>query len=396
LVEKILLRDSAGHLHKTPLEQTRQKDQQLFTMHGSSEEVSFAARYGFGDRTISALNYHEVDLVHLDSAFPLRIRPTFSLGSFIFDVSHHSESISITCDDSYRIGGTGLIKSPKGEKRYFSIFDLRVISSRFSDILGDLSLDSTIDELRPCEMPPTWIDRLSGRILTCRCFEDFVYPNKKGFDGYFPYLAESQLPRLEICEGLCAICSDHVPPPEAGHAMYYNNFLRRYSPYQQLYFSKMFKGIDLSLEELPEAQRKSENAAREAVGYPKIGEQWPSETLLYRLVSQLLPDSEVIHHHKPVFLEGLEFDIYIPDVRLAIEYQGIQHYEPINRFGGISGHEKLKERDARKRILAKNNDIRLHEWHYETPISEESVKALLAEYRCLTSRDMTTTTSRPV
>jgi hypothetical protein len=77
------------------------------------------------------------------------------------------------------------------------------------------------------------------------------------------------------------------------------------------------------------------------------------------------------------FLEGLEFDIYIPSMRLAIEYQGVQHFKPISRFGGEEAFIALQRRDARKRSLAARHKIRLYEWHYEKPISEKNVREII-------------------
>lgn len=163
--------------------------------------------------------------------------------------------------------------------------------------------------------------------------------------------------------------------------MYYNSFLVRYLPYRTLFHFLLHGGRELPINEWEAAERAAENAAREAVGYPRIGEQWPSETLLYRLVCQILEGYEVINHHKPEFLEGLEFDIFIPSLKMGIEYQGVQHYKPVTRFGGEDGFNRLQARDARKRLLAASNGIFLHEWHYEKPITEGMVREIVGKRR---------------
>lgn len=67
-----------------------------------------------------------------------------------------------------------------------------------------------------------------------------------------------------------------------------------------------------------------------------------------------------------LFLErrGLEFtreyklppykyrwDFYVPQYDLYIEYNGIQHYMPVERFGGMEGHLSCVERDKQKQEL---------------------------------------------
>lgn len=54
-------------------------------------------------------------------------------------------------------------------------------------------------------------------------------------------------------------------------------------------------------------------------------------------------------------------DFYIPSIKLAIEYNGEQHYRPIKNWGGEVGFEKAKERDAAKRRYCKSKGIVLVE-----------------------------------
>ncbi|RUO17992.1 hypothetical protein CWE06_12275, partial [Aliidiomarina haloalkalitolerans] len=94
-----------------------------------------------------------------------------------------------------------------------------------------------------------------------------------------------------------------------------------------------------------------ENLTREEFGFRKVGEQWVSETLLYQLVTQLYPTQKIIRNIRPAWLDGLELDIYLPEINLAIEYQGQQHYRPVKSWGGEKALKALKQRDARKKEL---------------------------------------------
>lgn len=55
----------------------------------------------------------------------------------------------------------------------------------------------------------------------------------------------------------------------------------------------------------------------------------------------------------------LPFDFYISKYNLCIEYDGIQHYKPIEFFGGIEGFKKRKRNDNIKNKYCKDNNINL-------------------------------------
>lgn len=61
---------------------------------------------------------------------------------------------------------------------------------------------------------------------------------------------------------------------------------------------------------------------------------------------------------------NLSYDFYLPNYNLLIEYQGEQHYEPVELFGGEDMLVKQQERDKIKRQYAKNNKYYLLEIPY--------------------------------
>jgi hypothetical protein len=119
--------------------------------------------------------------------------------------------------------------------------------------------------------------------------------------------------------------------------------------------------------------KQIENTIRESKKIPKIGEGWISETILFKQIKSWL-DIEVIHHGSPNWLGAQHLDIWIPKVKVAIEYQGIQHDKPIEFFGGEEGFQKTRERDERKRNLCVENEVHLIEVR-----PNYSVKALKKE-----------------
>jgi hypothetical protein len=69
----------------------------------------------------------------------------------------------------------------------------------------------------------------------------------------------------------------------------------------------------------------------------------------------------VEHHGRPEWLGRQHFDIWIPEAKIAIEYQGRQHDEPIEYFGGEKGYKKSLERDEKKKLKCEKNAVELIE-----------------------------------
>lgn len=59
------------------------------------------------------------------------------------------------------------------------------------------------------------------------------------------------------------------------------------------------------------------------------------------------------------FLRELRPDFYLPDYNLVIEYDGEQHFKPIEIFGGVERFEKTQELDALKTQLCEEHNIKL-------------------------------------
>jgi hypothetical protein len=54
---------------------------------------------------------------------------------------------------------------------------------------------------------------------------------------------------------------------------------------------------------------------------------------------------------------SLPFDFYLPDYNICIEYNGIQHYKPVEHFGGENGLIIRQKNDKIKMEYCYNNDI---------------------------------------
>lgn len=122
-----------------------------------------------------------------------------------------------------------------------------------------------------------------------------------------------------------------------------------------------------------------ENSTRGEFGFRRIGETWISESILFRQVLNMFPDKEILRHHRPVWLEGMEIDIFLPDMNLGIEYQGQQHFHPIKAWGGDEALEKLQQRDAKKKLLCEQHGILLTEFNYSDPLTHSFIREKLLQ-----------------
>jgi hypothetical protein len=107
--------------------------------------------------------------------------------------------------------------------------------------------------------------------------------------------------------------------------------------------------------------RESENALREKLGLPLIGEGWINETDLYYKIKNIFPSYIILQHGRPKWLGLQHFDIYFSDLNIAIEYQGIQHFEEIEIFGGKEALAKAQLNDQIKRDKCNKHDCILIE-----------------------------------
>lgn len=61
----------------------------------------------------------------------------------------------------------------------------------------------------------------------------------------------------------------------------------------------------------------------------------------------------------------LPFDFYIPSMRTCIEFDGLQHYQPVPHFGGLESYNRLKTNDKIKNDYCEENFINLVRIRYD-------------------------------
>lgn len=92
---------------------------------------------------------------------------------------------------------------------------------------------------------------------------------------------------------------------------------------------------------------------------------WVSENQLYQLLKRRLKGFDVVQHAQPSWLSPQHLDVFVPATGIAIEYMGIQHFEPISFFGGEPGFAAIRGRDADKLRLCKQHGVRLEFVRYD-------------------------------
>jgi hypothetical protein len=85
-----------------------------------------------------------------------------------------------------------------------------------------------------------------------------------------------------------------------------------------------------------------------------IGNRSKAEILLENTITQTFPDLTVLYNDRKM-LNGLELDVYIPSLNLAIEWNGIFHYKQIK--GSLLERYNIKDRQKLK--LCKQLGIKL-------------------------------------
>lgn len=87
-----------------------------------------------------------------------------------------------------------------------------------------------------------------------------------------------------------------------------------------------------------------------------------------QLIKDFLDKQEISYiQEKRVGDTRMRFDFYLDELNIVIEYQGAQHYKPIQSRGGWKAYEYQLERDARKREYCRQNCIGLIEVPHYVP-----------------------------
>lgn len=102
---------------------------------------------------------------------------------------------------------------------------------------------------------------------------------------------------------------------------------------------------------------------------------WRGEKRLYKLLRQVFPNHNITRQDNLDFLGRQRVDFAIRDLKLAFEYDGEQHFRPV-QYGGISLKKAKREfsltqqRDKKKKELCKQNLFKLIRIRYDEELTK--------------------------
>jgi len=217
-----------------------------------------------------------------------------------------------------------------------------------------------------------FVCKICGKSYYCECFRSALEKHylrsleEKGHysESGWPHKFITAYEKSQFREGICHLCRDIPSEIFYCHPMYGSNVKVHYGPY----IKKIAVEKDID-------EREAENEIRDILGIPHIGEGWVSERELLNMVKDIFQGNEVVHQASPEWLGRQRLDIFVPDLRLAVEYQGHQHYEPVAFFGGEDGFRQTQERDRIKLKLCSENGIDLVFFRYDEVITRDLVES---------------------
>ena len=98
--------------------------------------------------------------------------------------------------------------------------------------------------------------------------------------------------------------------------------------------------------------------------------KWVNETAMFELIHKHYPDA--IYQYRTKWLGQQSLDVYVPSLKTAFEYQGAQHFNPVDYFGGEQKFKELQDRDLKKSNLCKKNGVHIIYWNYDEPVTERT------------------------
>ncbi len=181
----------------------------------------------------------------------------------------------------------------------------------------------------------------------------------------WPHRVISLLEHAVHAEGLCHFCVSERHGQDAPIERYGTQIQKHLEPY-----------VDLLVRSKDMDRRTANAEARLRLSISR----WVREEELYQLISRLFPTRTIRREASPGWLGLQRLDIYLPELALAIEHQGEQHYSPIEAFGGQNAFEKTRERDERKRTLCQGNGVTVVDIRFDDPLTIPSLRYRLQRW----------------
>lgn len=202
---------------------------------------------------------------------------------------------------------------------------------------------------------------LTGKRFLCTCSMPYHTTSVMQSDAEGVVLS-GYLAECEYREGLCHLCVARLAPED-----------ERYGASVETNFEGYINQVmfDLGVDK---------RTARAEIMHILGLSRWQRESALYGLIRDIFPDNQVLREASPEWLGRMRIDIYLPELRLAIEHQGEQHYRPLSVFGGEEAHLRVVARDELKRRLCMENGVEVVDFRFDAPLTISSIRNRLRRY----------------
>ena len=142
----------------------------------------------------------------------------------------------------------------------------------------------------------------------------------------WPHRVISLLENASYAEDLCHFCVSERHGQNAPRERYGDQIQKHFIPY-----------VDLLVRSTNMDHRTARAEAKRRLSISR----WAREEELYQLISMLFPTKTIRREASPRWLGQQRLDIYLPELSLAIEHQGEQHYSPIEALVANAPLRKL-------------------------------------------------------
>lgn len=170
----------------------------------------------------------------------------------------------------------------------------------------------------------------------------------------------------------CAVCARNLPPTqdEAVKTVLDKCKKRNYKLVEPFHYKNEFTKIHLMCNK---HNYKWKPAYVDFI-YSNTGCPICRESRGEFLVNQILEkkfSTTIERQYRFSDLRRFPFDFYLPQYNICIEYDGIQHFEARDKFGGEESYEKTKLSDEIKNKYCQDNNIYLYRISYKDDINDK-------------------------
>ena len=173
------------------------------------------------------------------------------------------------------------------------------------------------------------------------------------------------LENVIYADGICHFCVAERHGPDTPMEWYGGQIRKHFGPYVDL----LVRSTEMDLR-----TAKAEAKRRLSIS------RWTREEELCELISRLFPARTIRREASPAWLGQLRLDMYLPELALAVEHQGQQHYFPVDAFGGEGALATTQERDERKRALCRENGVTIVEIRFDEPLTIPLLRSRLGRW----------------